>query len=137
MIGKVGVEVGKRVIGMRKDLRDLISLLGGKVIHPVFGLPGGVAKPMAPADQPKFIEAAKRGVDFALFTLGVFTDVVLKNQEYVDAITSDMYTHKTYYMGLVDGKNRVNFYDGRVRVVDPNGEGIWRFHGARISRRHC
>src|SRR3990172_5569019 len=100
VIGKVGVEVGKRVIGMRKELRDLISLLGGKVIHPVFGLPGGVAKPMAAADQSKFVEAAKRGVDCALFTLGVFTDVVLKNKDYVDAITSDMYTHKTYYMGL-------------------------------------
>jgi F420-non-reducing hydrogenase large subunit len=122
VIGKVGVEVGKRVIGMRKELRDLISLLGGKVIHPVFGLPGGVAKPMAPADQPKFIEAAKRGVDFALFTLSVFDQIVLKNKEYVDVITSEMYTHRTYYMGLVDEKNRVNFYDGRIRVVDPQGK---------------
>jgi len=122
VIGKVGVEVGKRVIGMRKELRDLISLLGGKVIHPVFGLPGGVAKPMAPADQPKFIEAAKRGVDFALFTLSVFDQVVLKNKEYVDVITSEMYTHRTYYMGLVDEKNCVNFYDGRIRVVDPQGK---------------
>jgi F420-non-reducing hydrogenase large subunit len=122
VIGKVGVEVGKRVIGMRKELRDLISLLGGKVIHPVFGLPGGVAKPMAPAEQPRFIEAAKRGVDFALFTLSVFDQIVLKNKEYVDVITSEMYTHRTYYMGLVDEKNRVNFYDGRIRVVDPQGK---------------
>ncbi len=127
VIGKVGVEVGKRVIAMRKELRDLITLLGGKIIHPVFGLPGGVAKPLAPAEQPKFIEAAKRGVEFALFTLQVFTDVVLKNQEYVDAITSDMYTHKTYYMGLVDAKNRVNFYDGRIRVVDPAGKEFGTF----------
>jgi len=122
VLGKVGVEVGKRVIGMRKELRDLIALLGGKVIHPVFGLPGGVAKPMASADQPKFIEAAKRGVEFALFTLSVFDQIVLKNKEYVDAITSEMYTHRTYYMGLVDAKNRVNFYDGRIRVVDPQGK---------------
>jgi len=122
VLGKVGLEVGKRVIGMRKELRELISLLGGKVIHPVFGLPGGVAKPMAPADQPKFIEAAKRGVDFALFTLSVFDQIVLKNKEYVDVITSEMYTHRTYYMGLVDAKNRVNFYDGRIRVVDPQGK---------------
>jgi F420-non-reducing hydrogenase large subunit len=127
VIGKVGVEVGKRVIGMRKELRDLISLLGGKVIHPVFGLPGGVAKPMAPADQPRFIEAAKRGVDFALFTLSVFDQIVLKNKEYVDVITSDMYTHRTYYMGLVDEKNRVNFYDGRIRVVDPQGKEFGLF----------
>jgi len=122
VIGKVGVEVGKRVIGMRKELRDLISLLGGKVIHPVFGLPGGVAKPMAPAEQPRFVEAAKNAVEFALFTLSVFDQVVLKNKEYVDVITSEMYTHRTYYMGLVDAKNRVNFYDGRIRVVDPQGK---------------
>jgi F420-non-reducing hydrogenase large subunit len=127
VIGKVGVEVGKRVIGMRKELRDLISLLGGKVIHPVFGLPGGVAKPMAPADQPRFIEAAKRGVEFALFTLSVFDQIVLKNKEYVDVITSEMYTHRTYYMGLVDAKNRVNFYDGRIRVVDPQGKEFGLF----------
>jgi F420-non-reducing hydrogenase large subunit len=127
VIGKVGVEVGKRVIGMRKELRDLISLLGGKVIHPVFGLPGGVAKPMAPAEQPKFIEAAKRAVDFALFTLSVFDQIVLKNKEYVDVITSEMYTHRTYYMGLVDEKNRVNFYDGRIRVVDPQGKEFGLF----------
>jgi F420-non-reducing hydrogenase large subunit len=122
VIGKVGVEVGKRVIGMRKELRDLISLLGGKVIHPVFGLPGGVAKPMAPSEQPRFVEAAKNAVEFALFTLSVFDQIVLKNQEYVDVITSEMYTHRTYYMGLVDEKNRVNFYDGRIRVVDPQGK---------------
>ena len=122
VIGKVGVEVGKRVIGMRTELRDLISLLGGKVIHPVFGLPGGVAKPMAPAEQPRFVEAAKNAVEFALFTLSVFDQVVLKNKEYVDVITSEMYTHRTYYMGLVDAKNRVNFYDGRIRVVDPQGK---------------
>jgi F420-non-reducing hydrogenase large subunit len=127
VIGKVGVEVGKRVIGMRKELRDLISLLGGKVIHPVFGLPGGVAKPMAPAEQPRFIEAAKRAVDFALFTLSVFDQIVLKNKEYVDIITSEMYTHRTYYMGLVDEKNRVNFYDGRIRVVDPQGKEFGLF----------
>jgi F420-non-reducing hydrogenase large subunit len=36
-------------------------------------------------------------------------------------ILGDAYTHKTYYMGLVDAYNRVNFYDGRVRVVGPDG----------------
>jgi F420-non-reducing hydrogenase large subunit len=61
-------------------------------------------------------------VDFALFTLATFEEVVLKNQEYVEAITSEMYTHRTYYMGMVDEKNRVNFYDGRARIVDPSGK---------------
>ena len=37
---------------------------------------------------------------------------MLENQEYVDLILSDAYTHRTYYMGLVDENNKVNFYDG-------------------------
>ena len=27
-------------------------------------------------------------------------------------------------MGLVDANNQVNFYDGKIRVVDPDGQGI-------------
>ena len=127
VIGKVGVDVGKKVISMRRRLRELISYLGGKVIHPVFGLPGGVSKGIALEDLPKFKEVANDGLAFAQFTLQVFKDIVLKNDSYVKMITSDTYTHKTYYMGLVDENNKVNFYDGRVRVVDPNGKEFIKF----------
>ena len=49
----------------------------------------------------------------------LFDDVVLANQAYVDLIVSDLFTHETYYMGTVDEKNQINFYDGKIRVVDP------------------
>jgi len=127
VIGKVGLEVGKKVIGMRRRLRELISYFGGKVIHPVLGLPGGVSKGLAAEELPKFKELAKDSVEFAQFTLQVFKDIVLKNSEYVKLITCEAYTHKTYYMGLVDGNNRVNFYDGLLRVVDPEGKEYAKF----------
>lgn len=127
VIQKVGLEVGKKVIAMRRRLRELIAYIGGKVIHPVLGLPGGVAKGIAPEDLPTFQDLAKDGLEFALFTLQVFKDLVLKNENYVKLITSDTYTHRTYYMGLVDENNRVNFYDGKIRVVDPNGQEFARF----------
>src|SRR5512137_616327 len=59
VIQKVGVEVGKKVIGMRRQLRELIAYFGGKVVHPVLGLPGGVSKALAAADLPKFQQLAK------------------------------------------------------------------------------
>jgi F420-non-reducing hydrogenase large subunit len=127
VIGKVGVDVGKRVITTRRRLRELITYLGGKIIHPVFGLPGGVAKGLAKQDLPKFQELAKDGLDFALFTMQVFKDIVLKNDEYVKLITSDAFTHQTYYMGLVDANNKVNFYDGLIRVVDTEGKEYAKF----------
>ncbi|MHC1764967.1 MAG: Ni/Fe hydrogenase subunit alpha [Verrucomicrobiia bacterium] len=127
VVNKLGVEVGKRVISMRRRLREVIAYFGGKAIHPVLGLPGGVSKALNPADLPRFQVLAKDAVEFALFTLQVFKDIVLKNPDYVKLITSDAYTHRTYYMGMVDPENRVNFYDGALRVVDAAGKEYAKF----------
>jgi len=128
VIQKVGVDVGKKVISIRRRLRDFISYAGGKIIHPVFGLPGGVAKSIEKDELPKLKELAKDGLDFALFTLQVFKDIVLKNNNYLELITSEEFTHKTHYMGIVDKDNNLNFYDGDIRVVDPNGNEILQFY---------
>lgn len=127
VIQKVGVDVGKKVISMRRRVREIISYFGGKVIHPVLGLPGGVSKGFNPDDLPGFKQLGEDAVEFAQFTIQVFKDIVLKNPDYVKLITSDTYTHKTYYMGLVDEKNRVNFYEGQIRVVDPTGKEYAKF----------
>jgi F420-non-reducing hydrogenase large subunit len=52
---------------------------------------------------------------------------VLGNNYYVDLILGHIYTHRTHYMGLVDDNNHVNFYDGLVSVVDPNGKRLGKF----------
>lgn len=127
VIGKVGLEVGKQVISMRRRAREFISHVAGKVVHPVFGLPGGVAKGITPEELPPFQELGKDALDFALFTLQAFRDIVLANEGYVELITSEAFTHETYYMGLVDADNHVNFYDGELRVVDPSGKEFAKF----------
>jgi F420-non-reducing hydrogenase large subunit len=121
VIGIVGKEIGKQVIEMRRRLREVISLAGGKPIHPVLGLPGGVSKAIKESGRKNLIQLGKDAVAFAEFSLALFHKVVLGNVNYVDLITSDIYCHETNYMGLVDENNRVNFYDGKVRVVDPAG----------------
>lgn len=131
VIAKVGLETGRRVIETRRRLRNLISLIGGKVTHPVLGLPGGVARRLTADDQAEAIAAADEAVEFAKFTLSVFEQIVLGNQEYVDLVLSDTYTHRTLCMGMVDEQNRVNFYDGRLRVVGPDGVERAKFESAR------
>ncbi|MGZ4129794.1 MAG: Ni/Fe hydrogenase subunit alpha [Actinomycetota bacterium] len=127
VIAKVGLEVGREVIDVRKQLRELISEAAGKVIHPVFGLPGGVSRSFTTELQGGFVAGASRALDLGTRALGLFRDVVLGNAEYVESMTSEAYTHRTYYMGLVDERNRVSFYDGDVRVVDPDGREAVRF----------
>lgn len=127
VIGKVGLEAAKKLIDIRKRARNIILTMGGRVVHPVHCLPGGVSKPMTKELLPEFKKTAEDSVEFAKFSLQAFDDIVLKNKAYVDLILSDVYTHRTYYMGLVDDKNKINFYDGLVRVVDPAGKEFAKF----------
>jgi F420-non-reducing hydrogenase large subunit len=127
VIAKVGLELGGAVINARMKNHRIIHLLGGRAVHPVFGLPGGVSKGLNEEERKEVEQIAKDSVEFAKLSLKVFDDIVLKNKEYVDMIVSDAYTHRTYYMGLVDEKNKVNFYDGKVRIVDPDGKEFAKY----------
>jgi F420-non-reducing hydrogenase large subunit len=122
VVAKVGMDVAKHVLKMRHDGHELIKMMGGRRVHPNWGLPGGVSRGIN-EDQRKEIEARGReAVDFAKFSLKIFDDVVLANSEYVKLITGDIYVHKTYNMGMVDAQNRTNFYDGKIRVTSPSGK---------------
>ncbi|HYA63262.1 MAG TPA: Ni/Fe hydrogenase subunit alpha [Candidatus Sulfotelmatobacter sp.] len=127
VVKKVGIEVGKEVIECRKRNHHVIQTLGGRGIHPTAGVPGGWSKPLSEKERAEIETIADKNIDFALFTLQVFDKIVLGNPAYLDLVTSDVYHHQTYYMGLVDEKNRVNFYDGKVRVVDPEGREFLKY----------
>ena len=131
VIGKVGLEIGGTVIARREEARHLMQAMAGKAVHPVFGIAGGVSKPLTPeilADLKKF---ASGFVDFAQFSLKAFADIVLGNKAYVDTVLADFYAHKTNYMGMVDANKKVAFYRGNIRVVNPQGKEIAFFEPAK------
>jgi F420-non-reducing hydrogenase large subunit len=127
LIHKVGVETGTAVIQARGKAMDIVGALGGRKVHPTFGVPGGVAKRITEEERAAFEKTAREEIDFALFSIQLFKDVVLKNQGYVDLILSDAFTMQTYYMGMVDANNQTNFYDGKVRVVGPDGVELLKY----------
>jgi F420-non-reducing hydrogenase large subunit len=127
VIHKVGVDIGKQVIDTRIRNHHVIKIVGGRGVHPVAGMPGGWSKAITEEERDEFVEICKKNVDFALFSLQVFDDIVLANQEYVDLILADTFTHRTYYMGTVDENNHINFYDGLIRVTDPEGKEFEKY----------
>jgi F420-non-reducing hydrogenase large subunit len=134
VIGKVGVETGKKVIEIRKRAREFMAEIGGKPIHPVLGLPGGVAKQITPETREGLKSFSQDALAFAQFTLQAFNDIVLANKAYVDLILSDIYVHQTNYMGMSDANGKVNFYDGDIKVVSPDGKEIETFKPADYAR---
>jgi F420-non-reducing hydrogenase large subunit len=130
LINKVGLEIGKEVIKNRAYSQDIQKTIAGRATHLVWSLPGGVSKGITEEERKKILEMARVNLEFAKFGLKLFEDVVLKNQGYVDLILSDAYQTVTNYMGLVDRNNKVNFYDGMVRVVDTEAKEIAKFKPA-------
>ena len=57
----------------------------------------------------------------------------LQIKQYVDIILNGPYSLKIHSMGLVDANNKVNFYDGKVRVVDTEGKEHLQIFSERIS----
>jgi F420-non-reducing hydrogenase large subunit len=122
VIAKVGLEAGKKVIAHRAAGQRVIEIIGGKKVHPVTAIPGGMSKRVTKEEQQEIIKLGEQMVEFGKFTFKVFNDIVLANKAYVDMILSDIWAHKTYNMGLVDDNGKVTWYDGKVRVVDPDGK---------------
>ncbi|MBI4785884.1 MAG: Ni/Fe hydrogenase subunit alpha [Chloroflexi bacterium] len=127
VIHKVGLEIGGKVIQARKAGHHVIEMIGGRQVHPCTSVPGGLTHGITEEQRAEIEGLGRWAVDFALFSLQLFGDVVLNNQAYVDLILGDVYTHRTYYIGMVDEKSRVNFYDGQVSVVDPDGQRIGKY----------
>jgi len=122
VVKKVGLEIGGKVIEVRKRCRDIIRLVGSKPPHPEGGLPGGVSRGITEEERKWIRETADFSVEFARFAMELFKQVVLDNRKYLNLVLDDAYKLNTYYMGLVDENKRVNFYEGNLRVVNPKGD---------------
>jgi len=128
VIAKVGLEIGSDVIKQRRIAQEIQALLGGHQTHVVMNIPGGVKKGLTPEQRDDIIKKSEGFVEFSKFSIQLFKDVVLGNKDYVDLILNGPYSLILHSMGLVDKDNHVNFYDGKVRVVDTKGKELYKYN---------
>jgi len=128
VVEAVGLEIGGEVIKHRHYGQKIQEIIGGRATHPVFGIPGGVSKPLKEEERQEIEKMAKSCVEFAKFTLGILDKVVLQNKDYMNIILAgNPYYLETNYMGLVNKNDKVEFYKGDVRIVDPTGKELAKF----------
>jgi len=127
VIEKVGLNVAKEVIKHRAYGQKITAIIGGRQTHPVTAVPGGISKALSETERREIEKMVKSCIKFAEFTVQLFHEIVLENTRYLEMIKSEAYTLRTYYMGMVDEDNKVNFYDGKVRVVDTEGKEFVKF----------
>jgi F420-non-reducing hydrogenase large subunit len=134
IIRKLGLEIGGQVIQCRQWGHEAAEIFGGRPVRPINAIPGGMSKGLSTDERHRLDEIVRFMVDFAQASLRLFRKVVLESGEYRDLVLNGPYYHETYSMGLVDEQNHVNFYDGRVRVVDPEGKELVKYAPADYAK---
>ena len=127
VIEKVGLEIGGEVMKQRRIAQEIQALIGGHQTHVIMNTPGGVKKGITEEQREDIIKKAEGFVGFSQFSIQLFKDVVLGNKDYLDLILNGPYSLNLHSMGLVDKNNKVNFYDGKVRVVDTKGKELYKY----------
>lgn len=130
LIEAVGKDVGKLVIESRGYAQKVQEIIAGHAIYPVSSIPGGLSKPLSEENRKEIEKMSEKLVDFGKKSLELFEDKIMKNEDVKELLSGDLYSHRTYYAGMVDENNRVNFYEGMVRVVSPSGKEVAKFEPA-------
>jgi F420-non-reducing hydrogenase large subunit len=111
-------EIAKQVVHMRHLGAKIIERFAGRAIHPTFSVPGGVSKPMTEAERKEILPQAQEMLEFCKFSMKFAKDNVFP--KYLDAIKT-LGVIKVGYMGTVTNDGALDFYDGKLRLMKPDG----------------
>ncbi len=112
-----------KAVRLRGFGQSIISTLGGRRIHPVFAIPGGVNSPLSPQDRDAILQGIDEHLATAQVGLSLFKDWVEQNQDTVDSFA----VFPSAHMGLVKGDGALELYEGQVRLVDCDGRLLEEF----------
>jgi NAD-reducing hydrogenase large subunit len=112
-----------KAVKLRAFGQRIIGALGQRRVHPVFGVPGGVNKPLASSERDAILRELNQHITTALDGLSIFKDWAGKHQEIVDSFA----VFSSAYMGLVGADGALELYHGPVRLVDAAGEQLELF----------
>lgn len=111
-------ELARDGIALRKFGQQIIEILGGKRIHPAWIVPGGVSEPLTAEKRaqilaliPDALLMARRSIDWYKGVFGQF-----------DAEIRTFANFPSLFMGLVNDDGELEFYDGKIRIVDATGK---------------
>lgn len=119
----------KNVIKLRAFGQKLIETIGGKAIHPVSAIPGGISKPIEEEYRVKLLQEAK--------SLLEPTEQILSTAwNLLDSLPTEFKEYdqlETHYLGLRGPNKEIALYDGEAIILDEKGNEVESFRGAKYN----
>ena len=107
-----------KAVQLRAFGQKIIQKLGERRVHPIFGVPGGVTKPLLPEDREWILSEIDKHIATTQTGIQIFKDWAMQNQQVVDEFA----VFPSAYMGLVQEDGALELYEGTLRMVDQDGE---------------
>ncbi|MBI5883023.1 MAG: Ni/Fe hydrogenase subunit alpha [Elusimicrobia bacterium] len=111
-------EIGKKVVHNRHLGSRILNIVSGKSIHPVTAVPGGFSKPLTEHERDMALKMAEEILEFAKWGMAWAKESVFP--KYLDAVKT-VGVIKTGYMGTVRADGSMDLYDGKIRLMKPDG----------------
>jgi NAD-reducing hydrogenase large subunit len=116
-------DLAVKAVQLRAFGQKIIKRLGERRVHPIFGVPGGVTKPLLPEDREWILSEIEQHLATAQVGIDFFKDWAMKNAEMV----GEFAVFSSPYMGLVQDDGALELYDGTLRMVDADGTLLEEF----------
>lgn len=110
-------EFARRGIRLRKWGQEVIARITGRRIHPDYAIPGGVARPLQERDRDIILD----GLPEAHNTVRQALDIMKALLETEDGASEVSGNFPSLFIGLVDAEGGLEYYDGRLRIMDAAG----------------
>jgi NAD-reducing hydrogenase large subunit len=116
-VAAIEPEVARDGIRLRQIGQQIIESLGGKRIHPAWVVPGGVSAPLTEEKRDQIQSLLPDAIAALQRTLGRFRGLLQRFPEEVASFAN----FPSLFLGLTDGAGKLEYYDGPLRIVGPDG----------------
>jgi NAD-reducing hydrogenase large subunit len=113
-------EFARSGIRLRQFGQQAIERMAGKRIHPAWVVPGGVNAPLSTEVRDEILAGIPEAIRTAETALSRTKQLLERFREEIRAFAN----FPSLFMGMVDEKGRVDFYDGTLRFVDAGGRVV-------------
>ena len=124
-------ELVKQVIFGRKVGQKITKILGGRTVHPVSAVPGGVSIGLTKENRDSIEKDVKAVAEW----LPGAKDIALSLfDQYADAINI-LGPLKTKHLGMVGNDGELEFHEGKCRLIDENANILEEFSSSTTEYR--
>ena len=113
-------ELGRAGIGLRRFGQHIIELLSGKRIHTGWVVPGGVTEPLTSAKRDEILAMLPEAYVNIGLALAAYKQIADRFQQEIEVFAN----FSSNYLGLINEDESIEFTDGLLRLINPQGKII-------------